>query len=267
MSSPKKARCRTQVDSVAVPRQAVEKTENFGSLSMKPRASNGTEIVEDTGEKMKTILRLKFYMMLGVISLSLSACGASAPGVELGYLPSGNYNQVPTVFVDYEPGMTISAIHTPLPADLTVRFSIYKESVTYVSGQKIDIEFFVTKVNPTEYEASINGSVKPVPAYTDYLKNVESTLKDKLAFTFMMNGFAEPLMKFPPLCAEGSGEVHQQYSHVPANEFLKSLDYITFKCPATGKTDKFEFTYERDPSDTDGIITGFTVKTSATTAQ
>ncbi len=218
---------------------------------------------------MKNTLLVKLCIALVVISVSLSACGASAstPTVELGYLYSNNYNQVPTAFVDYEPGMTISATNSPRTADMTVRHSSYKETITYASGQKIEIEFFVTKVNPTEYEASINGSVKPVPAYADYLKSIEATLKNKLAFTFMMNGFAEPLMKFPPLCPGGNGEMKQQYSHVPSVQFLESLDSITFKCPATGKTDTFEFTFERGPSDTGGIITGFTVKSNQTTTQ
>jgi hypothetical protein len=212
---------------------------------------------------MKTTLHLKLCIALGVISLSLSACGGSTPAVDLGYLPSGNYNQVPTVFVDYEPGMTISAITSPLPADLTVRFSSYKETITYASGQKIEAEFFVTKVNPIAYEVSINGSVKPVPAYTDYLKSVGTTQKNKLAFTFGRHD--GPLMQFPPLCAEGSGELAKQYSPIPTDKFSNELNSLTLKCGATGKTYAFEFSYERGPSD--GIITSFTVKTNETTTK
>jgi hypothetical protein len=46
---------------------------------------------------------------------------------------------------------------------------------------------------------------------------------------------------------------------VPGKDFEKSLDSITVKCPASGRTYTLQFTYERDLTAPGDLITGFTV--------
>jgi hypothetical protein len=122
---------------------------------------------------MKRSLRTTLIIIIGILALVLTSCGispaSSTTAVEIGYLLAENDNSRPTAFVDYEPGMVISAAYSPPAADNTVRHSMYKETITYASGKTTEVEFFVVRSDEdgTEYEASINGKVTRVPDIKD----------------------------------------------------------------------------------------------------
>jgi hypothetical protein len=205
--------------------------------------------------RVKDDWRLKFLIAPLAISLVLVGCGASHPKVQLGYLSSGN-DQIPAAFVAFEPGMTISATNWP-PPYTTSRHTYYKETITFASGSTSEIEFFVT--TDFTFEATIDGQATALPALDTYATTVEPTLKDQMAFAFLGLGFKEPLMHIPSLCSV-PGELVEHTSPIPNNPSLQSLDSITLTCPATGKTNTLEFSYVRDLSTKDCLITSFTVK-------
>jgi hypothetical protein len=219
---------------------------------------------------MKRSLRTTLIIIIGILALILTSCGispaSSTTAVEIGYLLAENDNSRPTAFVDYEPGMVISAAYSPPAADNTVRHSMYKETITYASGKTTEVEFFVVRSDEdgTEYEASINGKVTKVPDIKDYLANIETRMTDKMAFTIVPypGSWMQPLMKFPPLCEEPA-QLHEQYSTLPGKDWVKSLDSLTIECSSTGKTYSFAFSYVRQETG-EPMITGFTVKSDQT---
>jgi hypothetical protein len=214
---------------------------------------------------MKSRLRQHPWIFSILLSLLLCSCGSKSPTVQLGYLKSGNYNIVPTAFIDYEPGTTIDAVLSPRISDVTVKRSYYNETITYPTGKKLEIEFFVTPGNPSKYEATVNGKEMEVPVYGDeYINNIAPQLKDKVGFSFVPNGFGKPLMQLlAPLCPNGA-ELNERYSSLPDREWITSLDSITIQCPATGKTQTIDISYERDLTVPESFITSFTVKIDET---
>jgi len=213
-------------------------------------------------------LRMTLTTIFGI--LVLTGCGkspaSSTPAVEIGYLYPDNRDSMLTAFVDYQPGMVISASYSPPAADNTVRHSMYKETISYPSGKTTEVEFFVVRSDAegTEYEASINGKVTKVPSIAEYKANLETKMKDKMAFTFYPypGNLQQVQMKFPPLCEEPA-QLQQQLAPVPGKDWLHSLDSITVQCPSTGKTTSFTFSYTREQTG-DPTINSFTVKSDQT---
>jgi hypothetical protein len=219
---------------------------------------------------MKRSLRMTLTTIFSLLSLVLTGCGtspaSSTPVVELGYLYADDRDSTPTAFVDYQPGMVISAAYSPAAADNAARPSMYKETISYPSGKTIEVEFFVVRsdADGTEFEAAINGKVTEVPSITEYKENLEAGMKDKMAFTFYPypGNLQQVQMKFPPMCEEPA-QMDRQLSAVPEKDWLQSLDSITVTCPSAEKTYSFAFTYTRQEIG-DPTINSFTVKIDQT---
>jgi hypothetical protein len=207
---------------------------------------------------------LKFWCTIGIGIVLLCGCAAlsPAPKVDIGYLETESGSSIPAAFVDYAPGMTFSAQYSPKVEDTTARHSYYTETISYANGKKTEIEFFVTRVNPYEFEVSINGRVKKVPTYQEFTENIAPTLKDKISFALLPGGFGAPLMKVPQMCPSAV-ELTKQYSPIASNQFLNSLDRIILKCTETGKAHYLTFSYVRE-NNIDSLIQSFKVKIEET---
>ena len=212
---------------------------------------------------MKINIRLIFATIIPGFALLFGSCGPqaipSAPtpvstpttppaSVELGYLFDERQNHIPAVFFDYQPGVTIQA-------DSKEKLT---QTITYPSGQAFVVVFTFQQTEPFGADATVNGVARSVPTAEDFLSKVKPTLQDKFGFTFMPGGFAEPLMQIPTLCAD-SASFEQHYSTLPGREWIKSLDNMSLQCPKTNKKYTLLFSYERDLTSPDSLITSFTV--------
>jgi hypothetical protein len=207
---------------------------------------------------------LKLWCIIGIGLFLLCGCAAlsPAPKVVVGYLETESGSRIPAAFVDYAPGMTFSVQYSPKVEDITTRHSYYTETISYANGKKTEIEFFVTQVDPKEYEVSINGRVKKVPSYQEFTENIAPTLKEKISFTLLPNGFGAPVMKIPQMCPSAV-ELTKEYSPIASNKFTNSLDRIIIKCAETGKAHYLTFSYVRE-NNIDSLIQSFRVKIEET---